>query len=256
MPSSLLEYKSAFVSKKLSDLELKIFCGALTHNKPFETTLKPSQLVKPVAERRFKLGKTPSQPIIKLSKKIHIENFFDTGSLQLGSFNYFNCFEHSEIGDVEEGNITLVAKTPHGVHGGRYGTGYNMMAFCTYLGRPSHNIKRNFGYDSEFLIADPIRFSNAISESIGAKSNVFGKCLYRKHKAVMGFPGKSANPYIHSHKSANIVNSAKFLIKPDKYASQNEFRFLFELEDDQYGSLIISCPEARRYCKPAQKSAR
>lgn len=72
----------------------------------------------------------------------------------------------------------------------------------------------------------------------------------------MGFPGKSANPYIHSHKSANIVNSAKFLIKSDKCSSQNEFRFLFELEDDQYGSLTISCPEARRYCKPAQKSAR
>lgn len=255
MSSSMYEFKSAFIGRKLSALELKVLCGALAHDKPFETILKPSQLVKPVAERRFKLGKTPSLPIFKLAKKVHVENFFDTGALQLGSFNYFNRFEHSEIGDAKEGIVTLVAKTAHGVHGGRFGTGFNMMAFCTHLGQPSLSMKRNFGYNSGFLIKDPISFSNAISESIGAKSSIFGKCLYRKHKAVLGFPGRSANPYIHSHESANIVKSAKFFIKPEKYSSQNEFRFLFEFEGDQYGSHIVLCPDARRYCKPIQESS-
>ena len=62
--------------------------------------------------------------MIKLGNKKYIDQFFQAGSLQLSSFTYYNAFDHPEIGDVEEGMVTLVAKTPFGVMAGKYGSGY------------------------------------------------------------------------------------------------------------------------------------
>lgn len=250
MSGSFRMYKHMWIEKKLSDYELHGLCGALVHNTPFDKALKSWQFVKPVPERRFKLGVVPQAPIIKLGKRQHIDSFFETGALQLGSFDYFNSYDHPEIGDKDEGIVTLVAKTPFGVIGGKYGSGYNNRMFCTYVGEFDLTTMKSFGYDYGFLITNPEGFAKSIADSIGSKSFTFGKCIYRAHKAVLGFPGNNVNRHEISHKTGQIVKTGKHFIKPIRYSHQKEFRFLWEQSSDVNGAEIFDCSEARKYCLP------
>ncbi|WP_372591699.1 hypothetical protein [Guyparkeria sp.] len=247
-------YKHMWIERKLSEYELQRLCGALVHDTAFDQGLKPWQFVKPIPERRFKLGVVPQAPIIKLAKKEHVDAFFDTGSLQLGSFDYYNEFDHPEIGDNQEGIVTLVAKTPFGVIGGKYGSGYSQRMLCAFVGDIDLKTMRRFGYDSGFVITNPRGFSEAVATSIGATSSTFGRCLYRPHKAVLGFPGKTVNRHEISHRTAEIVNAGKHFIKPDRYSHQKEFRFLWDQPSDVTGAMIFDCSSARKYCIPLPQS--
>jgi hypothetical protein len=250
MSPSYRMYKHMFIERKLSDLELKGLCGALVHGTPFDQPLKEWQFVKPIPERRFKLGIAPQSPIIKLGRKEHVDAFFERGTLQLGSFDYYNGFDHPEIGDNQEGIVTLIAKTNFGVIGGKYGAGYNHHIFCASVGEIDWKTMKRFGYNSGFVITDPIAFSKAISASIGATSYTFSQCLYRPHKAVLGFPGDKVDPHEISGRTAEIVNAGKYFIKPDRYSHQKEFRFLWEQPSDVAGAQVFDCSAARQFCAP------
>jgi len=250
MSGSVRMLNHRFIDRKLSDFELQALCWAIVHNTPFSSSPKAGQLIKPIPEKRFKLGIVPQEPIIKLGKKEHVDAFFENGTLQLGSYAYYNSFDHSEIGDSQEGIVTLLAKTPLGVIGGTYGSGYNQRIFCASVGNPDVKTMKKFGYDSGFRIDDPIGFSNAVSESIEAASHTFGRCLYRPHKAVLGFPRHTVNLSEISHRSAEIVNAAKHFIKSESYSHQKEFRFLWEQSADVNGAEVFDCSSARQYCSP------
>jgi hypothetical protein len=239
-----------WIERKLSDYELRSLCGALVHGTPIDQPLKPWQSVKPIPEKRFKIGLVPQVPVIKLGQKQHIDAFFKTGALQLGSYDYYSSFDHSEIGDNQEGVVTLLAKTPFGVIGGKYGSGYDLRMFCAFAGGVDRATMKGFGYDSGFVIIDPVSFSKSIADSIGALSSTFGQCLYRPHKAVLGFPGNDIDRYNISQKTGQIVNVGKHFIKPQRYSHQKEFRFLWEQSSDVIGAQVFDCSKARRYCAP------
>lgn len=245
-----------FIEKKLSDFELKRLCGALVHDTAFDQHLKSWQFVKPIPEKRFKLGVIPQVPIIKLGKKEHIDAFFESGDLQLGSFDYYNKFDHSEIGDNQEGIVTLIAKTPFGVIGGKYGSGYNQRMFCAFAGDIDRGTMKRFGYDSGLVISNPLEFCKAVAASTGATSYAFGECLYHPHKAVIGFPGDTVNRHEISHRTGEMVNAAKHFIKPERYSHQKEFRFLWEQSSDVSGARIFDCSSARQFCTPLSPSGR
>ena len=256
MSGSFRMYKHMWIEKKLSEFELQGLCGALVHDTAFDQPIKEWQFVKPIPEKRFKIGAVPQAPIIKLGKKEHVDAFLENGELQLGSFDYYNAFDHPEIGDNQEGIVTLVAKTPFGVIGGKYGSGYNKRMFCAFVGAVDQNAMKRFGYNSGFVINDTVGFSKAVAETTGAASYTFGKCLYRPHKAVLGFPGDTVNRYEISHRTGEIVNAGKYFIKPMRYSHQKEFRFLWEQSADVSGAKIFDCSSARQYCSPLSPSGR
>ena len=250
MSGSVRMFNHRFVNGKLSNNELQALCWAIIHNVQFDMFANSGKLIKPIPEKRFKIGVVPQEPIVKLGKKEHIKAFFESGTLQLGSYNYYNSFDHSEIGDSQEGIVTLLTKIPSGVIGGTYGCGYNQQIFCASIGKPDLETMKKFGYDSGFIIHDPIGFSKAVAESIGATSHIFGRCLYSPHKAVLGFPKHTVNPDKISHRSAEIVNAAKHFIKSESYSHQKEFRFLWEQSADVSGAEVFDCSSARQYCSP------
>lgn len=250
MSGSVRIYKHMWIEKKLSDFELRGLSGALVHDTPFDQSLKAWQFVNPVPEKRFKLGVVPQEPVIKLGKKEHVDAFFESGALKLGSFGYYNAFDHPEIGDNQEGVVTLVAKAPFGVIGGKYGSGYNQRMFCAFVGALDRSIMKRFGYDSGFVINDPLGFSRAVAEATQSASYTFGRCLYRPHKAVLGFPGDTVNRHELSHRSVEIVNAVKHFIKSERYAHQKEFRFLWEHSSDVSGAQVFDCSSAIQYCSP------
>jgi hypothetical protein len=168
----------------------------------------------------------------------------------------FNAYDHPEIGDNEEGIVTLVAKTPFGVIGGKYGCGFNQRLFCTSVGGIDQTPMCRFGYNSGFVIADPRGFSEAIAASISASSYSFGQCLYNQHMAVLGFPGNDVNRQELSHRTGQIVNAGKHFIKQERYSHQKEFRFLWDLPSDVTGAMIFDCSSARQYCSPLTRNLR
>lgn len=254
MSGSFRIYKHMWLEKELSDFELHGLCGVIVHNRPFDQPLKAEHFVKPILEMRFELNIIPQEPIIKLGKKEHIDAFFESGKLQLGSYAYYNTFEHPEIGDNQEGIVTLLAKTDFGIIGGKYGSGFNQYMFCASIGSPDCETMKKFGYDSGFIINDPIGFANAIAESICAASSTFGRCVYHPHKAILGFPNDIVDRNKLSHESGKIVNAAQHFIKSERYSHQKEFIFLWEMQSDLSGSKVIDCSSARQYCSPLSLS--
>jgi hypothetical protein len=238
------------IEKKLSDFELHGLCGAIVHDIPFDQILTAKLFVEPTPERDFKLGVVPQERIIKLCKKEHADAFFDSGALQFGSYIYYNSFDHTEIGDNQEGIVTLLAKTPTGVIGGKYGTGYNQLMFCVFVGDLDRKTMKSFGYDSGFVINDAVGFANAVAEATGAISHTFGRCLYRPHKAVLAFLGSDINRHEISHRTGEMVNAAKHFIKAERYSHQKELRFLWEQSSDVSEARLFDCSVARQYCSP------
>jgi hypothetical protein len=256
MAGSFRMYKHMWIERRLSDFELRGLCGAIVHDTAIDQPLKPWQFVKPVPERRFKLGAVPQAPVVKLGRKDHVQAFFDCGALQLGSFHYYNAFDHPEIGDNQEGVVTLVGRAHYGVMGGKYGSGYDQRVLCAFVGEADRDVLKRFGYDSGFRIVDVIGFPAAVAAAINSVSHTFGKCVYRPHKAVLGFPGDTFNRNELSHRAGEIVRAAKHFIKPACYSHQKEFRFLWEQPADVAGAVLIECPSAREYCAPLSRGTR
>lgn len=256
MAGSFRMYKHMWIERKLSDHEIKLLCAWLVHDTSNEQSTIQWPLVKPVPEQRFRLGVPPQQPIVKLCRRNHAQAFFDRGDLQLGSFGYYSAFDHSEIGDTEEGVVALVAKTPFGVMAGKYGSGFDQRILCSFVGVPDAVTMRKFGYDSGFVVNDPRGFAEAVATSIGARSFTFGQCLYRKYKAVLGFPGNKVDRHRLSHRTGEIVKAAKYFIKPDRYAHQREFRFLWEQMGDVSDAKVFDCSSARQFCAPLPARSR
>lgn len=252
MGSPIEDYGGAYFQRRLSSLEVQTLTAYLA-SRANTSYLGTPRLVKPVPERRFRLNRTPQEPIFKLAKREHVESFFDTGILQLGCFRSFQNFDHPEIGDATEGLVTLVAKFPKGVIGGTYRCGLDRLVFCTVIGELDQGLMAKFGYDWGYQIKYPKKFLNCIREQLNAKSASFGRCVYRDVKAVLGYPGNKVNLTRFDHNSPEIVNSAKHLIKPSRFSHQREFRFLWGMHQQQNGPVLITCKEATKYCVPIRR---
>lgn len=250
MAGSFRLYKHFRLDKKLSDHELQVLCGTLVHDLPFDAPIKPSQLVKPIQERRIKVGTVPQAPIIKMMKKRYVDAFFSRGEIQLGSFHYYSGYDHTEIGDTSEGVVTLIGKMPTGYIGGTYGYGYNNLILCTYAGQPERSTLDRFGYDGGFIISNPKRFAQAIAATLESKAPEYALCKYSPHKAIIGCPGGNVDVSQISHRTAEIVKAAKYFIKPDRYSHQKEFRFLWEVDREILDAELVVCEEAVQWCRP------
>ena len=71
-----------------------------------------------------------------MSKSEHIENFFEYGRIQLGSFLYYRKFDNEEIGDNSEGAVIVVGRNSLQTAFAEIGSGFNNYVFCCYDGLP------------------------------------------------------------------------------------------------------------------------
>jgi hypothetical protein len=202
-----------------------------------------------VDETDFTLNVCPTFPIIKMSKSAHIDHFFNDGSLRLGSFKYFNEFDHPEIGDPTEGSFILVGKDRHITAFAQIAGGFNYLAFCCFAGELDQSISKEFNYDSAFEIVDIEGFADAVQSVINSTVYLHGECLYSKNRIIRG----SANGFdffsTMSNRLLDLVSEAKFFLKPIHLSHQSEFRFLWKMNKDFSGFLDIKVPEAIKYCR-------
>jgi hypothetical protein len=200
-------------------------------------------------EQDIPMNKIPSERIVKMSHKEHVDNFFKTGSIQFGNFEYYTKFDHGEIGDNSEGSFLLVGRCPGRTGFVKISGGFNHYVFCAYQGEVNSDCINKFGYDSSFVINDVEGFSKAISKRLKCMERKYSSCIYRKDKVLVGsapenFPFLSISPA-----QMKFVSDAKYFLKPQKLSHQKEFRFIWRSDIDLVEPKIIECPEAIQFCE-------
>jgi hypothetical protein len=232
-------YKHSILPKKLTVDEIKI---------NLKRILGVSNVTSPIKGSKIKIGKKPPK-IFKMAKKAHVDSFFGKGCLRLGGFNYYNSYEHQEIGDVSEGKYHLVGLGKDKTLLGTYGSGFNHYIFCTYSEVVNKVILENFGCDSGFEIVNLDGFLEAVSKAIGAKSHTYAECVYSEHKVFETKVNKNFDFARIDKKIEDLIDNGKYFVKPLAYKSQREFRMIFEVNDEVKLPEDILCPEAVQYCR-------
>jgi len=216
----------------------------------FDNSISASNKIQEIAyEKDFKGLKKPSRRIIKMSKKKHIDDFFKNGKLHLGSFEYYANFDNSEKGDKIEGSYILVGRNHVQTVFATLGGSYNNYLFCCFDGEPDKNILKKFDYDDYFEITDIDGFRNSIEKSLGANSSDNSRCIYRKHKVLVGETPDNYEFNEISMKLLSLTNNSKYFLKTSDFEHQNEYRFVWTINQDVSESIILDCPEAIKYCK-------
>jgi hypothetical protein len=205
-------------------------------------------VVKESAVQRMVL---PSGPITKMARREHVESFLKDGRLRLGTFTYFNQFDHGEIGDSAEGSFVLAGRSSSKTAICKAAGGYDHYVFCCYNGEPDAVCIERFGYDSAFIIKDPKRFAAAISRALQAQHFEYASCVYSPHKAIVADVPDDFAFSVISHHLLDLANSAKYYVKPDRYSHQREFRFLWKMPRDVSAPVDLCCPEAAQFCEQA-----
>jgi len=241
--------KSLIVDKPhLTDQELREKTGSLLQSAGSEETY----IADITYAEEFKKMKSPKGRVIKMAKKKHVDSFFNDGILQLGTFKYYKKYENPEIGDNSEGDYIVVGRHPSVTWIFEMEGGLNNYVFCCYDGEPEPKVIERFGYDDCFEITDLEGFSNAIEKSLNAVKCYKSKCLYKKDKVLIGnLPIDFDFKAVVTELKLDMNNEAKYFMKFPVYEHQNEFRFIWQMQNNEEVEepLIIHCPEAIKFCR-------
>lgn len=230
-------------------MSIQALAGALLNRLSIHKPIPLDKFADVVDESRIPLNIVPERPVIKMAKSEHVEAFFRDGTLRLGTFSYYNEFDHEEIGDRTEGSFILVGQHPPTTAFVEISGGFNYYVFCCYSGDADDACMHRFGYDSSYRIVEVEAFATAIQKRIGAISYRFSECAYSKDKVIIGKVGSDFDFNVMSARLIDLVNEAKYFVKPVAYSNQSEFRFTWQMPSDVDVPLDIKCPEAIQFCE-------
>jgi hypothetical protein len=191
--------------------------------------------------------KEPNGSVIKMSKKKNIDQFFNDGSLQLGSFAFYHKIENPESQDKMEGNFILVGQNDSQTSFSKVQVGKNALIFCCTDGHIDEELKSDFDYDSHFLIDDPEGFIQAVSKNVGSSYSRRSQCVYSRNRIFVADVQGKIQP-MKLPRIGKVGGSTKYFMKGAKFHHQKEYRFLWEFDSPVPERLIIKCPEAIQYC--------
>ena len=100
-------YGYGWIGRALSSLEVSQLVTYYAHASSSETI---TELIEPAQEDDIELMVVPSQRVAKMTKKKYLDDFFERGILQLGTCDFFRNAGNTEVGDDQEGFVTLVGR--------------------------------------------------------------------------------------------------------------------------------------------------
>lgn len=202
-----------------------------------------------VDEAQILLNERPEATVCKLGKEPHIRAFLEHGTLQLGTFDYYNAYDHEEIGDAAEGKFVLAVHVPPSLTAVAAGGGYDHYVLCCYAGGGDQQCARRFAYDASFKIRDISGFASAVGRRLGAVSFCYASCAYGRDKVIVSRSFPEFDLRTVSGRLLTLVNEAKYFVKPALYAHQQEFRILWQMPEPLKGPAVLDFPEAVSYCE-------
>lgn len=233
----------------LDELEISKISGALVNNLFIDIPIPQNKYADITYSKEIKLNLKPEKQIIKMTKQEYVDEFFETGAIQLGCFNTYKNATNLQVKDELEGSFILVGTDIKNTYFLELAGGFNYYVFCTSLGEYDSACAEKFEYNSGYVITNPHSFALEIQKKLNAKSYNFAECKYAKDKVILEKIEKTYNPNELSAKSINMIKQGKYFIKPQKYLQQKEFRFIWEVNKDINDYKKIYCPESIKYCK-------
>jgi hypothetical protein len=249
MASSIQLQQYLIYAGRLGNEDIAAASGAIISRLPPNQPVPRSAFAQVIEESLVHRMQLPLGPITKMAKLEHVDAFFSSGRIRLGTFNYFNGCDHEEVTDVEEGRFILVGRSSSATAFAQVAGGFDHYAFCCYSGAPDPACIKRFGYDSAYIIRDPSRFAQAINDAIQAQAYEYAACVYSANKVVVADVPEAFDFQKVSAHLLNLTTSAKFYVKPEKYSHQMEFRFLWRMPSDIGPYLDLACPEAVSFCE-------
>jgi len=238
-------YGYGWIDRALSSLEVSQLVTYYAQASSSETI---TELIEPAQEDDIELMVVPSQRVAKMTKKKYLDDFFDRGILQLGTYDFFRNAGNIEVRDDQEGFVTLVGRGVDSTAWGRFMCGGDNYLFCTYLGDPDPAVLNAFEYDSCYFINDSRGFANAVQIALDAQNYSFGKCVYCEENAIIGGLKPEHSFERIDHRTVEMIGEAMNFVKPMRYSHQLEFRFVWKMPAYVRGTLVVECPNAVQFC--------
>jgi len=233
----------------LPDEHIRALTGALKNGLFLDKPIPHDKFADITYESEFNGLEKANSRIIKMSKKEYVDAFFNNGTLQLGTFEYYRNHENEEVKDPEEGSTIFVGSNSKNTAVITITGGFDHYVFCCFDGEANQEIIKKFDYDSYFEIIDPEGFQQAISKKLNAVFSMKSKCIYRNDKVLVSQISEEFNFGILSSHMETLGDVSKFFIKDKGFQHQNEFRFTWKLPSDIKKPIILDFPEAIEFCK-------
>ena len=188
----------------------------------------------------------------------YVDEFFDSGRLQLSAFAQFAKHTDEQRLDRSEGSNVLVgqsqdqtimAVTKHG------GQSYVLCASMI----ESPEIASAFGCTGAFRIKDSTSFGCSIAAVLPRfTEGLEGPCSYQERRWIQrttppldlgklnGAPDGLNTMAAHVF---GIGGPDVFFIKHSQFRAQAEYRFIWNVSADVVEPIVVECPEARNFCE-------
>jgi hypothetical protein len=202
------------------------------------------------SQSELRVNQKPPEKILKMAKAEHVDAFFDSGILQLGTIRHYALSENAEIGDkLEDAPIVLIGERIGYTIATAVQGGYDHYVFCTTLDDVDPETSDSFGYDASFEIIDPFGFQSAVAECISSTDFIFGRCVYTPYKAMHGLVSDAVSSTRIDHTMMDILGSARNFLKPTRFQHQRELRFAWRVPHQTDAPIIIKCPAAIQFSR-------
>jgi hypothetical protein len=197
------------------------------------------------------------EPVYRLLDNIdYINNFFEKGEIMLSCFNNFKKNPDEMQGDKEEGQA-IVGEFGNGPRNSHviYESGLNAFVMST-TSKINDTIIKDFNAIGALKIKDPSMFAFEIAKKLPfVESGIEGFCNYKSSRVefLQGEEGKILNSLDFNIPSSHLIfeeitKGMELFLKLDKYEYQNEYRLAWFSNEEVKNSIIVKCPEARRFC--------
>jgi hypothetical protein len=198
----------------------------------------------------------------------YINDFFRDGSLMLTTYERCKVHEDKKRRDVNDGKRNYLLTHAEIAVAGIESVGRRSYLLCTsMIAGVDH-----FDDNSYFAINDPLAFASAIARSVPAfRSGRLGKCQYRadpslsreSERPVMPDPSelfaardqKATELAFEKMRQAMADSIGKelgaetYFVKAEvPFKKDAEFRFIFTVENEVSGPLVIPRSEAHKFC--------
>jgi len=201
-----------------------------------------------------------SFPVYRLlSSDQFVTDFFEKGILRISSLEDFKRHPNETLRDRNEGNGTVAGRKNDATTMYMYSSGTNAFVLSTTV-KISESLKNEFNTCTLAIrIDEPMLFALEIAKKLPCvSSGVEGFCDYisskfkwieensEKHDTFKRIDFNSNNN--SENEFHNLISNNVLFEKDLKYREENEYRLVWFSDLPVENSLMISCPEAIRYC--------
>lgn len=188
-----------------------------------------------------------------------MDNFFETGEIQLSCFSKFRNYEDEMQGDFHEGKGRIVFPGDESTHYLEYEAGLNAFILSTTK-TLNAKVVADFKGKCAIKINYPTPFAMEIAKKLPyIETGVEGSCDYVKDRLQFLERQFGTENLVHALRNkenqqvkqmlSDLTQGMELFAKHEKYSHQEEYRFVWFSKATISSTVIIRCPEAIEYCQ-------